>query len=783
MAIRSCAAVTSAVGEARQQVALRGEPGVDAELARPGRGRTGGTTRRAGPPTRCRPASGRCPAARLLAPWPSGPLLQQDDPVEPGLAAGSRRTRRRRSRRRRRPRRPSWRREALARRRCWHRLNVQSRLGPIVRAESGTSMYGLSDEDLEIQARARTFADELIPFEVERRADRRRAAARTSWPRTRRGPSSSGCSRRTCRVSSAAAAAPRCSRSWSRSRSAGSPTRWPGSVATPPSWLPEVATPYQMERSCGRPSAASGTSATRSPRRAPGSDVDAIEATARRDGDDYVLNGVKWHVTSYNCGRLRVLPGQAVGGEHAGEHAMFLVDLPSPGVQVVRTPAYIAHDAATITRSSRSGRPGARRAPGRGRGRRHDVRLRVVPVRAADGRRALPRRGRAAGRRDDRVRHGADRVQGTPISEFGAVQAMLADSLTELFAARSLVYETARAIDAGADVKVQHAQCSMAKLYASEMAGRVADRAVQVFGGRGYMRENVAERFFRELRVERIWEGTSEIQRAIIADQMVKRGPGGARLTRPAASSPGDCRLAPPGSKSAERFRSARLLADKSKPQRLPRSTGRLPSIAATRAGSSGSVSGRNRPSTVPSGPDQELLEVPLDVAGLALGVGRLRSAPCRAGAGPGRSPRSSRTSGTSRRSSPSRTRRSRRRCPAPGRRTGCTGSRPPRSPRSPNRSCSRSSPSYCGVRPHLEATLTTSSVLPDRSASERGLAGQGVHGEVVHTHVTRSFAVRANVPTSTAPPVSLFRATHSAPGLSGAGWRWADEPGAVSWA
>ena len=94
-----------------------------------------------------------------------------------------------------------------------------------------------------------------------------------------------------------------------------------------------------------------------------------------------------------------------------------------------------------------------------------------------------------------------------------------------VFAARALVYETARGIDRGADVKVSHAQCSMAKLYSSEMAGRVADRAVQVFGGRGYMRENVAERFFRELRVERIWEGTSEIQRMIIARQMTKRGP------------------------------------------------------------------------------------------------------------------------------------------------------------------------------------------------------------------------------------------------------------------
>ena len=116
-------------------------------------------------------------------------------------------------------------------------------------------------------------------------------------------------------------------------------------------------------------------------------------------------------------------------------------------------------------------------------------------------------------------------VNGRPITEFGAVSMMLANSLTELFAARSMVYETAKNIDAGADIKIQHTQCSMAKLFASEMAGRVADRCVQIYAGRGYMRENVAERLFRELRVERIWEGTSEVQQAIIADQMVKRGP------------------------------------------------------------------------------------------------------------------------------------------------------------------------------------------------------------------------------------------------------------------
>ena len=113
---------------------------------------------------------------------------------------------------------------------------------------------------------------------------------------------------------------------------------------------------------------------------------------------------------------------------------------------------------------------------------------------------------------------------GRPIVENQAIGLMLADSLTELWAARLMTYRLAENIDAGVDVKIQHAQCSMAKLSAEEMAGRVADRAVQIFGGRGYMRENVAERFYREVRVDRIWEGTSEVQRNIVADQLVKRG-------------------------------------------------------------------------------------------------------------------------------------------------------------------------------------------------------------------------------------------------------------------
>jgi alkylation response protein AidB-like acyl-CoA dehydrogenase len=126
---------------------------------------------------------------------------------------------------------------------------------------------------------------------------------------------------------------------------------------------------------------------------------------------------------------------------------------------------------------------------------------------------------------DDATAFAKERVQfGQPIAEFQAIQHMLADSLTELWAARLMTYRLAQEIDDGVDVKVQHAHCSMVKLYASEMVGRVADRAVQIFGGRGYMRENVAERFYREVRVDRIWEGTSEIQRNIVFAQLAKRG-------------------------------------------------------------------------------------------------------------------------------------------------------------------------------------------------------------------------------------------------------------------
>ena len=101
---------------------------------------------------------------------------------------------------------------------------------------------------------------------------------------------------------------------------------------------------------------------------------------------------------------------------------------------------------------------------------------------------------------------------------------VMAPALTELLAAKLLTYHAAHAFDSEPDPKIVHGKVAMAKLFASEMAGRVADRAVQIFGGRGYMTEYPAERHFRELRVDRIWEGTSEIQRVIVARGLLKRG-------------------------------------------------------------------------------------------------------------------------------------------------------------------------------------------------------------------------------------------------------------------
>jgi acyl-CoA dehydrogenase len=294
-------------------------------------------------------------------------------------------------------------------------------------------------------------------------------------------------------------------------------------VDTPAAWLPRVATPHQLARWILPTIRGKRMECYAISEEHAGSDVDAIESTATRDGDAYVLDGTKWHVTSANLADYALFQAKLSSGPHAGAHAMFIVDLDAQGVVFVRTPLYshtfAAHHAEIRFDGVRVPTDQLVGSEGDGMGFAREwfryERL-MIAARCCGAAERLIEEATAFSKER--------RAYGRTIAEYQAIQFMLADSLTELWAARLITYQLARSIDAGMDVKVEHAQCSMAKLYASEMANRVADRAVQIFGGRGYMRENVAERFFRELRVDRIWEGTSEIQRVIIADQLLKRG-------------------------------------------------------------------------------------------------------------------------------------------------------------------------------------------------------------------------------------------------------------------
>ncbi len=201
-----------------------------------------------------------------------------------------------------------------------------------------------------------------------------------------------------------------------------------------------------------------------------GSDVDAIESTATRDGDDYVLRGTKMHVTSYNTADWIFFQAKLAGGDHEGEHALFFVDKDTPGVRLVREPRYshtypdthalVAFDDVRVPASHLIG------AEGDGMAFTHAwfryERL-MIAARCCGAMERLIEEATAFAK---------ERVQfGQPIIEFQAIGHMLADSLADLWASRLMTYELARGIDAGIDVKIQHAQCSMAKLFASEAAG------------------------------------------------------------------------------------------------------------------------------------------------------------------------------------------------------------------------------------------------------------------------------------------------------------------------
>lgn len=246
---------------------------------------------------------------------------------------------------------------------------------------------------------------------------------------------------------------------------------------------------------------------------------EVINTLARKDGDGYRITGEKWFVTTGNLADFFFL--QAKTDE--GEDALFLVDKESPGIEMVENPlfshtfpshhpTYRFTDVVVAARN-RIGGPGSGMDYSRSwfRHERMTIAARML--------------GAAARMIEEATAWARERqILDEKLIDKQAVQFMLADCVTELWAARLMVYEAAQAHDRGEDLKSLHARCSMAKLYATEMANRVADRCLQVWGGRGYRRDNAVERFYREVRVDRIWEGSSEMQRMIIASALAKRG-------------------------------------------------------------------------------------------------------------------------------------------------------------------------------------------------------------------------------------------------------------------
>ncbi len=255
-----------------------------------------------------------------------------------------------------------------------------------------------------------------------------------------------------------------------------------------------------------------------------GSDPSMVRTTARRDGSGWVIDGTKWHVTSGDVADFFLVHAH-VDGDPA-KATVFLVDKGLPGVELVRTPKYshtfvfehpiFAFDGVRVGEDAVLGEVGS------GYELTKDW---FVEERIMIGARTM---GAATRALDLALAFANGRVQfGEPIVGFQAIGFMLVDMAAQIMAAKSMLYRVGwQAARGGASRKQVHALASAVKLVCSETAGRVADAAVQIHGGRGYMREQPVERLWRELRVDRIWEGTSEIQRMVIGNELRKRGHG-----------------------------------------------------------------------------------------------------------------------------------------------------------------------------------------------------------------------------------------------------------------
>ncbi len=251
-----------------------------------------------------------------------------------------------------------------------------------------------------------------------------------------------------------------------------------------------------------------------------GSDAASLRTTAIRDGDHYVVNGTKRFITNAPQASIFTLMARTnpeVKG--AGGVSAFIVEAGTPGITIGKKDKKMgqrgAHTADVIFENARvpaSQLIGEREGQGFKTAMKvlEKGRIHIAAICVGVAERMLR----------DALNYAIERKQfGQPIAEFQLVQAMLADSQAEIYAARCMVIDAARRRDQGLNVSTEASCC---KMFASEMCGRVADRAVQIFGGSGYVADHGIERFYRDVRLFRLYEGTTQIQQIVIARNLVR---------------------------------------------------------------------------------------------------------------------------------------------------------------------------------------------------------------------------------------------------------------------
>jgi acyl-CoA dehydrogenase len=251
-----------------------------------------------------------------------------------------------------------------------------------------------------------------------------------------------------------------------------------------------------------------------------GSDAASLRTTAIREGDHYIVNGTKRFITNApHAGIFTLMARTDPRDKGAGGVSAFIVEADTPGITIGKKDRKMgqrgAHTADVIFENCKV--PAAQLIGGReGQGFKTAMkvlekgRIHIAAICVGVAERMLR----------DALNYAVERRQfGQPIAEFQLVQAMLADSQAEIYAARSMVIDAARRRDEGREVSTEASCC---KLFASEMCGRVADRAVQIFGGAGYIADYGIERFYRDVRLFRLYEGTTQIQQIVIARNLVR---------------------------------------------------------------------------------------------------------------------------------------------------------------------------------------------------------------------------------------------------------------------